>query len=128
MPLTITQLRELLNLKLGNNSNITASKHREVVSALIDTIEFLTPLSSGTYAIGDVIGSDNVRTITFPDVGTANYRVLGILCSKSTSYNTDNDVIHMIKNKTATSFQLCLREVSGEVQSLEFDWKIERKA
>ncbi len=68
MSLTITQLRELLSLKLAGNSNITASKHREVVSALIDAIEFLTPLSSGTYAIGDVIGSDNVRTITFPDV------------------------------------------------------------
>jgi hypothetical protein len=88
----------------------------------IDTVKFLLFLRKGTFAIGDVIGTDDIRTVTFASVGTSNYMVNGCLISKSTNYNDDNDVFFQIREKTATSFKICLREVTGNTQNLDFDY------
>lgn len=42
MPLTITQIRELITTKLANASDITASEHREVENAIVDYLEEIT--------------------------------------------------------------------------------------
>jgi len=57
-------------------------------------------------------------------LGTANYIVLGSLVGVSTNYNDDNDVIWSIREKTATSFKLALREVSAATQNLSFDYML----
>lgn len=78
-------------------------------------------LHIGSVAITDW-SSDTMVTVSIPDVGTSNYMVLGSIVSESIDYNDDNDVIFAIKNKTATYFKLCLREVAGNVQHISFNY------
>jgi hypothetical protein len=125
--MTLTELRELSNLKLASASDITAVEHRDVNNAIFDFIQTMLPLASGTYSIGDT-GTDSVVTVTFPDVGTDNYRVLGGLKYAGTNYNTSNDVIAMTGEYTRTSFKIALREVSANIQNLSFDWEIKLKS
>lgn len=80
-------------------------------------------LKKGTVSVGD-IAADKLITISFTSIGTNNYMVTGSLVSLSANYNDDNDVIWTVRNKTSTSFQLCLREVSGNNQNLNFDYVI----
>jgi hypothetical protein len=80
-------------------------------------------LRKGTVTVGDV-SVDKIITVSFASIGTANYMVTGSLVSKSTNYSDDNDVFWMVREKTATSFKLCLREVTGETQNLDFDYVI----
>lgn len=84
----------------------------------------VTYLHRGTFTIGDVINADNIRTVNFPSVGTANYVVLATLVAKSSNWNQDNDVIFMIADKTESSFKILLREVSGNVQNLDLEYLI----
>lgn len=93
-----------------------------VINAWIANTKFLLFLRKGTYTIGDAVGGDSIRTISFSSVGTSNYMVNGCLISKSADYNDDNDVIWMVREKTPTSFKLCLKEVAGEAQNLDFDY------
>lgn len=88
----------------------------------IDTVKFLFFLKKGTYAIGDFSGTAT-KTISFTSIGTSNYMVTGSIVSKSSNPSSDDDVIWLIRNKTATSFQLVLRETdNGEVQNIDFDY------
>lgn len=127
MALSITEIREKVNLKLADESDITAQEHREIENDILDLLQTMLPLASGTYGIGDVVGNDNIRTVTIPDIGTDNYQVLGMLVSHSPDYNIDNDVIVMVREKTRTSFKIALKEVGPNVQNLSFDWEIKAK-
>lgn len=83
-------------------------------------------LRKTTVALGDFPnpGPDEKITISFPNLGTSSYMVLPSLVSKSVNYDVDNDVILTIKNKTPTSFDLCGKEVSNNVQNLDLDYII----
>lgn len=80
-------------------------------------------LMKGTVTVGD-IGYDKIQTVSFPTVGTNNYMVVGSLVSQGANWNADNDVFWMIKNKTNTSFSLLLREVTKDVQNLQFNYAL----
>lgn len=123
-PQEILAIEALIGEKLADASEITPQEIRESFSAILNFVKKTSPLAVGTYTIGD-FGTDSLRTVNLPyDVGTSDYFVVGSLISKSSNFNQDNDVIEMIKNKTATSFKLCLREVSSDVQNLDYDWAI----
>jgi hypothetical protein len=80
--------------------------------------DFSSPfLYKGMYDIGDVPSTDIMRTVTFPDVGTSAYFVLGLPKSLSPDWNNGNDIFASWGNPTNTSFELYLREVSGNVQN-----------
>jgi hypothetical protein len=79
-------------------------------------------LHRNTFAVNDVTGSDNIRTVPIPNIGTNNYMVIGTMVSLSSNYDSDNDVIFMVREKTNTSFKLTLRELSGVVQNLSFEY------
>jgi hypothetical protein len=124
--MTLTELREFSTLKLASASDITAEEHREVNNAIFDFLQTILPLATGTASIGDS-STDSIVTVTFPDVGTDNYRVLGGLKYAGTNYNISNDVIAMTGEYTRTSFKIALREVSANIQNLSFDWEIKLK-
>jgi|TARA_R110000782_G_scaffold165552_1_gene257453 hypothetical protein len=127
MALTIAQLRSLVTLNLADNSDILPIEHREVENELINFLEVMNsflPLATGVYSIGDVNGTDIVRTIIIPNVGTSNYYVIGSLQSKSVNFDADNDVFWQFKDPTSTSFKITLREVSSNVQNLDFHWEV----
>jgi hypothetical protein len=116
------------NLGILNKASInTANRTRwlydkvAIINAWIASVQFLLFLRKGTVSVGNIV-NDKIITVSFANVGTTNYLVSGSLVSLNADYNQDNDVIWCIKNKTATSFQLCLREVSGANQSLNFDY------
>lgn len=121
MPLSKAAIETLIDTNLADFSNILPTKHREVEHAILDYATNRV-IGSGTYTIGDAVGTDSVRTISFTDVGTSAYIVTGSLVSNSTSSNDDDDVFWSIKNKTSNSFQLLLREVAGVTQNLDFDY------
>ncbi|MEN9907142.1 MAG: hypothetical protein RLZZ540_283 [Bacteroidota bacterium] len=111
--------------KLDSGQAIPAVDLRFCFNKLTLFLKKTSPLASGTFPIGDVSGSDEIRTVILPyDVGTSNYRVEGSLVSKGANYNNDNDAFETIKDKTGTSFKLCLREVSSNAQDLDFEWAI----
>lgn len=121
----ITAIEGLVGTNLADASEITPEELRLCFSAVTNFLKKISPLASGTFTIGDANGTDSIRTVDLPyDVGTSNYYVKGSLVSKSANFNTDNDVFETIKDKTATSFKLCLREVASQNQNLEFDWAI----
>jgi hypothetical protein len=82
----------------------------------------LTYLHKATFSFGDVSGTEANLTVTFADVGTTNYMVLGSLVSNDSNWTVDNDVFFTIKSKTATSFNLLLHEVDSLAQNLAFDY------
>jgi hypothetical protein len=125
--MTKAEVQALIDLNLATASNITATEHREALTEVLNyASKFDNILATGTYVVGDTT-TDSIKTITFPTVGTANYIVTGSLVSKSVNFDTDNDVIWMVKDKTATDFKLCLREVSANGQNLDFDYILIKK-
>jgi hypothetical protein len=83
--------------------------------------DFSSPfLFKSVYNIGDVSSTDIVRTVTFPTVKTNQYFVLGSIKSEDSDWNRSNDVIPTWGAPTNDSFELYLREVSGNIQNLKF--------
>lgn len=125
--MTKAEVQSLIDTNLASGTNITALKHRSVETAILDFIADSSPLLKGTFVIGDVNTTDLLKTITFSNIGTSNYIVTGSLVGSSTDYNTDNDVMWSVREKTATGFKLALREVAGIVQNLSFDYVLFKK-
>lgn len=81
-------------------------------------------LAKGVFSGFDSGSTDDIKTVTFPDVGTNNYMVVGCMVSGSSNYNMDNDVIWMVREKNNASFKLTLREVAGQLQNLSFEYML----
>jgi len=82
----------------------------------------LNYLLKGNYHLGDVPATDGIFTISFSTVGTSSYMVVGSLVSEGDDWNNDNDAFFVIREKTATSFKIALREVTANTQNLSFDY------
>lgn len=124
--MTLPELREFSNIRLASEIEIPAEDHRAVNNAIFDFLETMLPLATGSFAIGD-IPTDDVRTVTFSDVGTADYRVLGVIKYLGTDFNKSNDVIFSVGEYTRTSFKIAFREVTPNFQDIVFEWEIKRK-
>jgi hypothetical protein len=139
--MTPTQRKAYMNERLADDSDILATKHREVEVMILDVIEALelqiknltdavatvAPLAKGSYILGDLTSTDAIITVSFPSVGTSEYMVAVYPVSRSGNYNVDNDVFFMTREHTETSFKICGREVSNGVQNLILDWEIKKK-
>lgn len=78
-------------------------------------------LRQASFSIGDIM-SEDIKTVTFPTVGTNNYMVLGTIVSNSSNYLNDNDVIWAVRERTNTSFKLTFRELNSSVQNITFEY------
>lgn len=123
---TYAQVQDKINLNLADNSNIIPEKHREVEQILLDYINENLPLYKGSFVIGDVAGSDQLFNVTFPDIGTADYYVIGSLRSNSSDYNSDNDVTWVYREPISTGFKIGIREISSQQQNLTFYYEIKK--
>jgi len=81
-----------------------------------------TFLLKGTRVIGNP-PLDSEHQISFTDIGTSNYMVVGSLVGTG-DFNTNNDVMWIILNKTSTGFKIAIREINNIAQNLSFDWAI----
>jgi len=105
-------------------ATFTPSAHRHNWGDIDGKPSLLTGLYKGSYYIGDIDPASMMRAITFPNVGTSNYLVVGSLVSDGNDWNVDNNVFWTIKWKSATSFYLLLREYGNPGQTLRFDYAL----
>ncbi len=87
------------------------------------TGKLLTYLKQGVYDHGDLMGTAEIVTIAFGDVGTSNYKVLGTLIGSGSSWHSEARVNWVAREKTATSFKLAMHDL-GDVagQDLRFEY------
>ncbi|WP_264548036.1 hypothetical protein [Flavobacterium sp. N2820] len=87
------------------------------------TGDLMTYLWRGRVIIGN-IGSGTEIPISFPDVGTTQYSVLGVLNGSNSNLGLDNDVTYVIGQQTATSFKISFDEYENHNQQLTFSYFI----
>lgn len=107
----------------GRPPTFTPTAHRHVWSDIDNKPRVATILYNGLYYIGDVI-NDNFPQVTFPNVGTSDYMILGHLEPASGTLNNDNDVFWMASGRTATGFTLSLHEIGSARQVLYFRYAL----
>lgn len=79
-------------------------------------------LHKGEHPIGDIF-DEHLVTITFPDVGTSNYVVLGGILSKKADWHQDSNVWHQTREHTSNSFKLMVTELAGgRFQDISFQY------
>ena len=120
-----SDVQDRINLNLADFSNIVPENHREVEQLLLDYIKENLPLYRGSLALGDVAG-EQIFNVTFPDVGTADYYVLGSLKSNSSNFSSDNDVVWVWREATSNGFKIALREIGNVTQNLTFYYEIKK--
>lgn len=87
--------------------------------------KLLTYLKQGVYIHGDLITSYQQATISFPDIGTTDYKVIGCIVGSGSSNVAEARVNFTIKEKTATSFKLLMSDgTDSGGQDIRFDWVI----
>lgn len=127
---TIRRVPDILSLSTGLTAVTEAyaahvANHR-VAWANVDDKPSVYPsaiIMTGSCRVGDIDG-DMIRTIPFDNIGTTDYFVVGSLRSAGADWNNDNDVIWMVRELTAVSFRLTLREITTHVQELYFDYAL----
>lgn len=113
----LNTIQEGAQVQLPTDWNATTG-----VTRLLNKPSISSPfLYKGTTSVGNPAG-DATLTVTFADVGTSSYMVVGSLVSFGADFDQDNDVVWTIRNKTATGFSLLLREVAAASQNLQFDY------
>lgn len=127
MALTPIQIQTLIDTNLADASNIAPNRHREVEYEILNLIKSIMPLAKGTFVLGDLTTTDGIIQINFPNIGTSDYMAAVYPVSKSANFSLDNDVFLSTREHTSTSFKVCLREVTNNVQNLEIDWELRPK-
>jgi hypothetical protein len=117
----LNTIDEHAKVQLQSDFNQTDDTKKDYIKNLP---EFVNYLAKGVATLEDPLTDNSIRTITFPNVGTNNYMVIGSMVSTGSNYDLDNDVIWMVREKTNTSFKITLREVNGAVQSLNFEYML----
>lgn len=83
----------------------------------------LTYLKQGTYIHGDLITNSQAITISFSDIGTSAYKVIGNIVGSGSSAANDARINYVTKDHTSTSFKLVMNDgVDAAGQSVKFTW------
>jgi len=125
--MTKAEVQALIDSNLASASSITALKHREVETALlnfIDDILVTKPLVKGTLAVGNVPSITSSYDVTFgTTLSTADYIVCCTIISKGTGQN-DNEIQYAVGNKTVSGFTIYIRETANVTQNIDFDYVV----
>lgn len=124
--MTKAEVQALIDSNLASASTITAVKHREVETALLNFIDDFSSskiLAKGTVTVGDV-GDPSTIAVTFPSaLSDTNYVVTGSLVSLG-SLSSDSNCFWMVRSKTTSGFTLVVQETSRTTQNLSFDYVV----
>lgn len=118
---------KMLTIQAGAEKNVQADFSQNDTSSddyIKNRPQTISYLAKDVAVLGDCPGSDTIKTVTFPNVGTNNYMVVGCLVGTGSNWDQDNDVFYQIREKTNSSFKVTLREVSGAFQSLNFEYML----
>lgn len=110
-------------VQLQSDFNQNDNTQKDYIKNRPATINYL---KKGVEVIGDVgaPGVGNLKTVSFADVGTNNYMVVGCMTSNGSNYLLDLNVIWTVREKTNTSFKITLGEVGATVQNLSFEYML----
>jgi len=128
--MTKAEVQALIDSKLASGTEIQASEHREVETALLNYLDGViasAPLTKGTVAVGNVAAP--VSTITVPfsaSLDTADYIVTGSLVSLG-DITQDTTCWWTVRNKNQNGFALIVREGGNFTQNLSFEYVVFRK-
>lgn len=125
MIIDFQSIEDLIATNLNGVPRIAPDKHREVELALLNAIKTLSQSSINTLAqgkiiIGDITTTDFKHVQAISDVGTDQYYVFGSIQGVSTNFNNDNDVVWSWGKPTNISFEIYFREISANVQNINF--------
>ena len=128
--MTKAEVQALIDTKLASGTEILASEHREVETALLnylDGVVAAAPLMRGTVSVGNI--PSPVATIIVPfssSLDTADYIVAGSLVSLG-DISQDTTCWWTVRNKNQNGFSLIVREGGNFTQNLQFDYVVFRK-
>ena len=127
--MTKAEVQALIDTKLASGTEILASEHREVETALLnylDGVVSAAPLARGTVNVGDILNPSTIQVTFTTPLNTADYIVSGSMVSLG---NISNDLPHfyVIRNKSQTGFFLIVGEPNRVVQNLQFDYVVFKK-
>jgi hypothetical protein len=128
--MTKAEIQALIDTKLASGTEILASEHREVETALLNYLDGViasVPVAKGTVPVGNVAAP--VSTITVPfsaSLDTADYIVAGSLVSLG-DISQDTTCWWTVRNKSTSGFSLIVREGGNFTQNLQFDYVVFKK-
>lgn len=127
--MTKAEVQSLIDTNLASGSNITATEHRAVETALLNYSTDGGKLFSGSLPIGDVPSGGQSYVISFPyGADDINYVVMGSLVVSSGSIYDSTSCIFTVTDKQIGGFSITIRELTGNVtQVLSFDYAVFKK-
>jgi hypothetical protein len=125
--MTKAEVQALIDSKLASGTEILASEHREVETALLNYLDGAIPAAKGTVSVGNVASPTSTITVTFSSsLDTANYIVTGSLVSLG-NIADDTTCWWTVRNKNQNGFSLIVREGGNFTQNLQFDYVVFKK-
>jgi hypothetical protein len=130
--MTKAEVQALIDSKLASGTEIQASEHREVETALLnylDSVIATAPVMRGTVSVGNVaapVSTINVSFFPNPPLDTSDYIVAGSLVSLG-DISADTTCFWTVRNKNQSGFSLIVRENGAFTQNLQFDYVVFRK-
>lgn len=105
----------------------------QLIGTYPNIIGFVTPAGNrnpivyaGSFNVGNVPAASTDYSVTFADVGTADYYIQGTMISNGT-HSQDTNCIWTVSNRTATGFTLTINEVTASGQNLAFEFILFQK-
>jgi hypothetical protein len=126
--MTKAEIQALIDSNLASGSEILATEHREVETALlnyIDDILVSMPLVKGSITLTDIPSNGKLFDCTFPTaLSTNDYIVTGSLFSQG-DLSVNGNCIYTVTGKTISGFAIYVRELFNITQnSLKFDYVV----
>lgn len=111
--------------KMGSNAGLPGYIGRQLISQWQRNQKIPLFLARGTTAVGAFAqrtALDIPIAITFPEVSTASYVVIGDFRPVNPADSLNEPINWLAKNKTKTGFNLVVRPVSGSTPNLYFSY------
>ena len=128
--MTKAEIQALIDTKLASGTEILASEHREVETALLNYLDGViatVPVAKGTITVGNVAASTSTFVVSFASsLDTADYIVSGSLVSLG-NVSDDTTCWWTVRNKNVNGFSLIVRESGNITQNLQFDYVVFKK-
>jgi hypothetical protein len=128
--MTKAEVQALIDTKLASGTEILASEHREVETALLNYLDGVistVPVAKGTITVGNVASPTSTFVVSFAySLDTADYIVSGSLVSLG-NVSDDTTCFWTVRNKNVNGFSLIVRESGNITQNLQFDYVVFKK-
>ena len=129
--MTKAEVQALIDSKLASGTEILASEHREVETALLNYLDGVmdnVPLFKGSVPVGNIPQGGKFITCPFPySLPDNEYIVIGTLFAVS-NLGQNGNCVFTVSGKTANGFAVFIDEIYNRTQdSLNFEYVVFKK-